>query len=334
MIKAYAATEPGGKLEPFEYDPGALQDEQVEIDVEFCGICHSDLSMLDNEWGISEYPLVPGHEVIGRVAAIGPAVKSVKVGQQVGLGWFASSCMMCEWCLSGNHNLCPKAKQTIVGRHGGFADKVRAHEVWTIPLPEGINATKAGPLFCGGITVFNPIIQSGILPNDRVGVIGIGGLGHMALQFLRAWGCEVTAFSSSPEKTDEAKQMGAHHVVNSKEAAALEAIAGSLDAIISTVSADLDWSTYINALRPKGRLHFVGVAPSPISTHVFPLISGQKTLSATPLGSPATTATMLDFSQRHSIEPVIETFPFSQINAAMDHLRNGKPRYRIVLTPD
>jgi len=122
--------------------------------------------------------------------------------------------------------------------------------------------------------------------------------------------------------------------VNSKEAAALEAIAGSLDAIISTVSADLDWSTYINALRPQGRLHFVGVAPSPISTHDFPLISGQKTLSATPLGSPATTATMLDFSQRHSIEPVIETFPFSQINAAMDHLRNGKPRYRIVLTPD
>ena len=188
MIRAYAATEPGGKLEPFEYDPGALQDEQVEIDVEFCGICHSDLSMLDNEWGISEYPLVPGHEVIGRVAAIGPAVKSVKVGQQVGLGWFASSCMMCEWCLSGNHNLCPNAEQTIVGRHGGFADKVRAHEVWTIPLPEGINATKAGPLFCGGITVFNPIIQSGILPTDRVGVIGIGGLGHMALQFFAGVG--------------------------------------------------------------------------------------------------------------------------------------------------
>lgn len=334
MIKAYAATEAGGKLAPFEYDPGPLQEKQVEIDVEFCGICHSDLSMLDNEWGISEYPLVPGHEVIGRVAAIGPAVKSVQVGQQVGLGWFASSCMMCEWCLSGNHNLCPNAEQTIVGRHGGFADKVRAHEVWAIPLPEGIDATKAGPLFCGGITVFNPIIQSGILPTDRVGVIGIGGLGHMALQYLRAWGCEVTAFTSSPEKTDEAKQLGAHHVVNSKDPEALGAIAGSLDAIISTVSADLDWSTYINALRPKGRLHFVGVAPSPISTHVFPLIADQKTLSATPLGSPATIMTMLNFGQRHSVEPMIETFPFSKVNEAMDYLRNGKPRYRIVLTPD
>lgn len=334
MIKAYAATEPGGKLEPFEYEPGPLQPEQVEITVEYCGICHSDLSMLDNEWGISQYPLVPGHEVIGRVTQIGAEVKSIQMDQQVGLGWFSSSCMMCEWCLSGNHNLCPQAEQTIVGRHGGFADKVRAHEVWAIPLPDKIDAVKAGPLFCGGITVFNPIIQLGVLPTDRVGVVGIGGLGHIALQFLRSWGCEVTAFSSSPEKTNEAKSMGAHHVVNSRDADALQAIAGSLDVIISTVSADLDWSVYINALRPKGRLHYVGVAPSPISTHVFPLIAGQKSLTATPLGSPATTLKMLDFTQRHSIEPVIETFPFSKVNEAMERLRNGKPRYRIVLTPN
>lgn len=333
MINAYAATKPGGQLEPFQYDPGPLKDTDVEIDVEYCGVCHSDLSMLDNEWGISQYPLVPGHEVIGKVSAIGSAVKSVKIGQQIGLGWFSSSCMMCEWCLSGNHNLCANAEQTIVGRHGGFADKVRAHEVWAIPLPDGIDATKAGPLFCGGITVFNPIIQLGVQPTDHVGVIGIGGLGHMALQFLHAWGCDVTAFSSSPEKTDEAKQMGADHVVNSTDPEALGAIANSLDTIISTVSADLDWSVYINALKPKGQLHFVGVAPSPISTHVFPLIAGQKSLSATPLGSPATTIKMLDFTQRHSIEPIIETFPFSKINEAMDRLRNGKPRYRVVLTP-
>lgn len=334
MIKAYAASESGGKLAPFEYEPGPLEEEQVEIDVQYCGICHSDLSMLDNEWGISQYPLVPGHEVIGRVAAIGSAVKSVKVGQQVGLGWFSGSCMMCEWCLSSNHNLCPNAEQTIVGRHGGFADKVRAHEVWAIPLPDGIDATKAGPLFCGGITVFNPIIQLGVQPTDKVGVIGIGGLGHMALQFLQAWGCEVTAFSSSPDKVEEAKELGADQVVNSRDPEALKAVANSFDVIISTVSADLDWSVYIEALRPKGRLHFVGVAPSPVSTHVFPLIAGQKSISATPLGSPATTITMLDFSQRHSIEPVIETFPFSQVNEAIEHLRNGKPRYRIVLTPD
>ena len=334
MINAYAATEPGGRLEPFEYDPGPLQDDQVEIDVEYCGICHSDLSMLDNEWGISQYPFVPGHEVIGRVAAVGSAVKSVSIGQQVGLGWFSGSCLRCEWCLSGNHNLCPDAEQTIVGRHGGFADRVRARELWAIPLPEGIDAVKAGPLFCGGITVFNPIIQLRVQPTDKVGVIGIGGLGHMALKFLHAWGCDVTAFSSSPEKTAEAKEMGADHVVNSRDPDALKAVANSLDVIISTVSADLDWSVYIDALRPKGTLHFVGIAPSPVSTHVFPLIAGQKSISATPLGSPATIAKMLDFTQRHSTEPIIETFPFSQVNEALDRLRNGKPRYRIVLTPN
>lgn len=334
MIKAYAATEAGGKLEPFEYDPGPLGDREVEVEVEYCGICHSDLSMWDNEWGISQYPFVPGHEVVGRVAAVGAAVKSVQVGQQVGLGWISGSCMQCEWCLSGNQNLCPDLEQTIVGRHGGFADKVRAREEWTLPLPEGIDARKAGPLFCGGITVFNPIIQLGLQPTDRVGVIGIGGLGHMALQFLDAWGCEVTAFTSSPDKTDEAKEMGADHVVNSRDPEALKAIANSLDAIISTVAVDLDWSVYINALRPMGKLHFVGVAPSPISTHVFPLISGQKSISATATGSAATGKVMLDFTKRHSIEPVIETFPFSQVNQAMEHLRNGKPRYRIVLVPD
>ncbi|NJN22007.1 MAG: NAD(P)-dependent alcohol dehydrogenase [Leptolyngbya sp. RL_3_1] len=334
MIQAYAATEVGGKLEPLEYDPGPLGSETVEIDVDYCGICHSDLSMLHNEWGITQYPFVPGHEVVGKVAAVGTAVKTLSVGQTVGLGWFSQSCMMCEWCLSGNHNLCPQAEQTIVGRHGGFANKVRAHEVWAIPLPDGIDPVKAGPLFCGGITVFNPIVQLGLQPTDSVGVIGIGGLGHMALKFLQAWGCDVTAFSSSAAKTDEAMAMGANHVVNSRDPEALKAIANSLDVIISTASADLDWGTYLAALRPKGRLHFVGVAPSPVSSHVFPLIAGQKSISGSPLGSPATTQKMLDFAQRHSIEPVIETYPFSQINEAMEHLHSGKPRYRIVLTPD
>ena len=252
MIKAYAATEPGGKLQPFKYDPGPLGSREVEVEVEYCGICHSDLSMLDNEWGISQYPFVPGHEVIGRVAAVGAGVQSVEVGQQVGLGWISGSCMKCEWCLSGNQNLCPELEQTIVGRHGGFADKVRAKEEWTIPLPAKIDAQKAGPLFCGGITVFNPLVQLEIKPTDRVGVIGIGGLGHMALQFLHAWGCEVTAFTSSPEKTDQAMDMGADYVVNSRDPEALKALANALDAIISTVAVDLDWGYLHQCSAPHG----------------------------------------------------------------------------------
>ena len=331
MIKAYAAHEKGGTLQPFEYDPGPLGSEEVEINVEYCGICHSDLSMLDNEWGMTQYPFVPGHEVVGTIADLGSAVTNLHVGQRVGLGWFSRSCMHCEWCLSGSHNLCLTAEGTILGRHGGFADRVRSHHTWTIPLTSHIDPTSAGPLFCGGITVFNPIVQFDIKPTDHVGVIGIGGLGHLALQFLQAWGCKVTAFSSSADKETEARALGADHFVNSRDIDALKAVANSFDLILSTVSADLDWSVYLAALRPKGRLHLVGVAPSPITSHVFPLIAGQKSISGSPLGSPATIAQMLEFAGRHQIAPMIETFPFDQVNEALEHLRQGKPRYRLVL---
>ncbi len=331
MVRAYAAFQPGGELKPFEYDFGPLASEDVEIDVEYCGICHSDLSMIKNDWGTTQYPLVPGHEVVGTIAAKGSAVKKLQVGQRVGLGWYSSSCMSCEWCMSGNHNLCLTAEGTIVGRHGGFADKVRAHHTWVLPVPDGINPETAGPLFCGGITVFNPIVQFDIKPTARVGVIGIGGLGHMALKFLHAWGCDVTAFSTNPDKEGEARELGANHFINSRDPDALKLVESSFDLILSTVNADLDWNTYIACLRPLGRLHFVGVVPNPVASHVFPLISAQRSISGSPLGSPATTAQMLDFSVRHKIEPIIETFKFDQVNEAIERLHSGKARYRLVL---
>lgn len=331
MVNGYAATEPGGELKAFEYELGPLGDHQVDIKVEYCGICHSDLSMLDNDFGLTQYPFVPGHEIVGRVDAIGAKAKGVTVGQRVGLGWYAGSCMTCEWCMSGNHNLCPSPEMTIIGRHGGFADKVRAEAALVVPLPEQIEAETAGPLFCAGITVFNPLVQLDIKPTDRVGVIGIGGLGHMALRFVDAWGCEVTAFSTSPEKEAEAREFGADHFVNSRDPKALEEIAGSFALILSTVSASLDWNAYIAALRPKGRLHIVGVVPQPVSVEVLPMLLGQKSVTYSSGGSPATTAKMLEFAVRHRIQPTIETFKFSQINDAMEKLRNGKPRYRLVL---
>ena len=168
-------------------------------------------------------------------------------------------------------------------------------------------------------------------PTDRVGVVGIGGLGHLALQFLNKWGCEVTAFTSSPGKADEARNMGAHNVVNSREAESIEAIAGSLDFILVTANAPLNWSAYLAALRPKGTLHFVGAVPEPVSAGVFEMLPGQKKISASPLGSPATTARMLDFCARHGIETVTESFPLSKVNDAMQRLESGKARYRIVL---
>ena len=245
MIKAYAAHEPRGKLEAFEYDPGALQAHEVEIDVQFCGICHSDLSVIDDEWGMTQYPVVAGHEVVGTISKIGEQVKHLKVGQAVGLGWHAGYCNTCEPCHSGDHNLCASAQATIIGHHGGFADKVRAAANSVVPIPDGIDLESAGPLFCGGVTVFNPLVQFDIQPTDKVAVIGIGGLGHMALQFLNAWGCEVTAFTSSEDKRKEALELGAHHTLNSLDPKAIEAAAGRFDLLISTVNVKLDWNQYL-----------------------------------------------------------------------------------------
>ena len=333
-IKALAAFAAKQPLQSFEYTPGPLGDGQVEIAVESCGICHSDLSMLDNDWGFSTYPFVPGHEAVGTVVDLGAHTKRVKIGDRVGLGWYSNSCGACGECLSGNQNLCLTAEGTILGRHGAFATRVRADWTWVSPLPPNLDAEKAGPLLCGGITVFNPIVQFGVKPTDRVGVVGIGGLGHMALKFLRAWGCDVTAFTSSDSKREEALSLGAHHTLNSRHPEELAKVAGSFDFILNTANADLDWNKYVAALKPKGRLHTVGAVPSPVALSVFPMILGQKSFSGSPLGSPSTTDEMLAFSARHGITPTTETFPMSRANEAIDHLRSGNARYRIVLTND
>ncbi len=332
MIKAYAALKAGGKLEPFEYDPGLLNKNDVEIDVMHCGICHSDLSMVDNEWGFSQFPLVPGHEIVGTVSAVGENVTSLQVGHQVGLGWHSGYCMSCQSCLSGDHNLCAQSQATIVDHHGGFADKVRARAASVVALPDNMDLPSAAPLFCGGITVFNPLVQYDVKPTDKVGVIGIGGLGHIALQFLNAWGCEVTAFTSSETKKEEALKLGAHQAINSRNPEDIEAMAGQLDLILSTVNVKLDWNAYIMALRPKGRLHFLGATLEPLDLGVFPLLMGQRSVSGSPVGSPANIARMLEFSVRHNIKPVVEKYRFDQVNEVMEKLRNGDIRYRAVLS--
>jgi alcohol/geraniol dehydrogenase (NADP+) len=333
-FKSYAALAKGERLRPFGFDPGELGAEQVEVAVEYCGICHSDLSMLENDWGLTKYPIVPGHEVVGTVVAVGTHAKNLKVGQRVGIGWMAGSCMACKQCLSGDHNLCLTGEATIVNRHGGFADRVRSHWAWAIPLPEALDAAKVGPLFCGGITVFNPILQAGVKATERVGVIGIGGLGHLALRFLSKWGCEVTAFTTSPSKHDEAKRLGAHHVVNSRDSAQMKQLAGGLDFVLSTVNAPLDWAAIIETLAPRGRLHLVGAVLEPVPVSAFALITAQRVISGSPIGSPTAVAAMLDFCARHSIAPITETFPMSQVNEALEHLRAGKARYRLVLKND
>jgi uncharacterized zinc-type alcohol dehydrogenase-like protein len=332
-IQAWVATAAKQKLVRQDIDLGPLGTEDVEVAVEYCGLCHSDLSVLNNDWGFSKYPAILGHEVIGRVTAVGVATKGVKVGQRVGIGWTAASCMHCRQCMSGDQHLCATAQPTIVGHRGGFASHVRCHWAWAVPVPEGLKYAEAGPLLCGGITVFNPLVMYA-KPTSHVGIVGIGGLGHMGVKFARAYGCDVTAFTSNESKFEEARGFGAQHVVSSRDSAAIKKLAGTMDLLIVTVNVPLDWNALIGALAPKGRMHVVGAVPQPIPVVAFSLIMGQRSVSGSPTGSPVDIATMLEFSARHGITPQTEHFPMSQINEAFERLDAGKARYRIVLDAD
>jgi uncharacterized zinc-type alcohol dehydrogenase-like protein len=333
LIDAWVAPSVGATMVRQQVDLGPLGAEEVEVAVEHCGLCHSDLSMLHDEWAVAQYPAVLGHEAIGRVVDVGSAAKGIAVGQRVGVGWTAGSCMHCRPCKSGNQHLCAQAQPTIVGHRGGFASRVRSHWAWTIPVPEGLPAAEAGPLLCGGITVFNPLAMHAA-PTMRVGIVGIGGLGHMGVKFAAAFGCEVTAFTSSESKFEEARSFGAHHVVATRDSDQLRAIAGSLDMLIVTTNVQLDWDAILGTLGPNGRMHVVGAVLDAIPVKIVPLIFRQASISASPTGSPVAIETMLEFAARHGVTPTTEHLPMRQINEAFERLRAGKARYRIVLDAD
>ncbi len=331
QIQGLAAHAAGAELLPFRYDPGELGLQEVEIGISHCGICHSDIHLISNDWGISQYPFIPGHEIIGTVTAVGSAVLSLQVGQRVGLGWQSNSCGQCEWCTQGLENLCPASEGTCVHRNGGYADRVRANARFVVPVPDALPSEQAAPLLCGGITVYNPLRAHGINPSSRVGVVGIGGLGHLAIQFARVFGAEVTAFSTSAGKEKEARLLGAHQFVNTRETKAMREVAGSFDFILNTANADQDWGLYIQTLRPNGTLCFVGVPPSPVAVHAFPLISGVRTITGSPIGSPYRIKEMLDVAARHGVKAMTETFPMAKANEAIEQVTKNKVRYRAVL---
>lgn len=334
-VHAYAAMQAGQQLQHYQFDAGELQPHQVEVKVEYCGLCHSDISVINNDWHSTTYPVVAGHEIIGTIIALGSEAKGLKIGQRVGIGWTAESCQACDECISGQQVLCTGGSvATIVDHAGGFADKVRAGWQWAIPLPDDLAPESAGPLLCGGITVFDPLLKHKIQATHHVGVIGIGGLGHMAIKLLKGWGCEITAFSSNPDKTEELKAMGADHVVNSRDSAAVKAQQGKFDLLLSTVNVSLDWRAFISTLAPNGSLHFLGLTLEPVPVSVGSLISGAKSITGSPTGSPAALRQLLKFAARKQIAPQIELFPMSKINDAIERLHSGQARYRIVLKAD
>jgi len=332
IIKGYAVHAAGAELLPFKYDPGELKPDDVEVSVTHCGVCHSDASLIDNDWGMSQYPFIPGHEVVGTIAALGSAVQGLAVGDRVGVGWQAGSCGRCEWCRKGEEHLCAQAQPTCVHRHGGYAESLRVNWRFAVKIPTALESEGTAPLLCGGITVYAPMRTLGINPSSRVGVIGVGGLGHLALQFARVFGAEVTAFSSSANKEEEALKLGAHHFVNSRESKAVNGLAGSFDLIISAINADQDWAGYVNTLRPHGTLCFVGVAPKPITLPVFPLIGSMRSVCGSNIGSPSRIAEMLDVAARHGIKAKVEHFKMADANQALKRVRKSQVRYRAVLS--
>jgi len=330
-IHGLAAHAAGAHLLPYKYDPGELQTNEVEIKISHCGVCHSDVHLIDNDWGFSKYPFIPGHEIVGTVVAMGGGVVDRKVGDRVGVGWQADSCGVCEWCRQGDEHLCAKSQPTCVGRNGGYADRIRVNSRFAIPVPAVLESENVAPLLCAGITVYSPLRNHGVRPSSRVGVIGIGGLGHLGIQFAKAFGAEVTAFSTSKDKEKEARELGAHHFLNTQDTGALKKVAGSFDFLLSTVSADQDWQGYVNALRPKGVLCLVGIPPSPIQLQTLSLLAAQRAVSGSPSGSPRDLHEMLDVAARHGIKAITERFAMSKANDAVAKVKKNQVRYRAVL---
>ncbi len=332
QFKAYAALNPGEKLQPWDYEPAPLQVDEVEIRVTHNGLCHTDIHMRDNDWNVSQYPLVAGHEVVGVVTAVGEKVHSLQPGDRVGVGWIRSSCRVCDHCVQGQENICRQGYSgLIVGNYGGFADRLRVSADFTYKIPDALDSASAAPLLCAGITVYTPLRTYIKHPGTKVGVMGIGGLGHLAIKFARAMGAEVTALSTSPDKEAEAKEFGAHHFQKWGTAEEMKAVAGSLDLVVSTISSATDWDVAFSLLGNNGVLCFLGIPVSSLNVPLIPLIFGQKSVVGSVVGGRHFMREMLDFAAVNQIKPMIETMPLSQVNEAMDKVAANKARYRIVL---
>ncbi len=330
-IEAFAAFGSGQELKRFTYDARKPGPWDVEVAISHCGICHSDVHLIDDDWKISQFPLVPGHEIVGTVEKLGSEVRHLEEGARVGIGWQRSACLQCRFCLGGRENLCPKNEATCVGYHGGFADSIVSDSRFVFPLPDELTSEGAGPLLCGGVTVYSPMNHYGVGHTMSVGVVGIGGLGHLALQFARSIGCEVTAFSSTEDKETEARELGASRFVVTRDREALKSLTGQLDFILSTVFVDLDWVAYLHLLRPGGRLCLVGAPAEPIAFPASSLVVNQLSVSGSVIGGRAMILEMLQLAARHGIKARTELYPLENVNEALARVREGKARYRAVL---
>jgi uncharacterized zinc-type alcohol dehydrogenase-like protein len=330
-VDAWAALQPRGPLAPHQLEFGPLGECEVEVEVTHCGVCHSDVHLVDDDWGHGRYPLVPGHEIVGVVRARGTQVGALGIGDRVGIGWQASACGGCSPCMAGRENLCREQTQTCVGRPGGFAELVRVDAAFAYSLPDSIASEHAAPLLCAGATVFAPLARHHIGPSSHVAVLGMGGLGHLAVQFARVFGAEVSVFSSAADKRELALQLGATRVIDSGDPKALAAERERYNLIVSTVYADLDWPRYIRALQFGGTLCFLGMPKQKLGIPAGLLIDGERSVSGSLVASRSVMSEMLQVAARHRITPMIERMPMHACEQALARVREGQAKFRVVL---
>jgi uncharacterized zinc-type alcohol dehydrogenase-like protein len=329
-VLGYAAKAAGQPLEPFEYAPPKLGEHDVRVSVTHCGVCHTDIHAIDNYYGIVDFPLVPGHEIVGHVSDVGPAVSGLKVGDRVGIGWLARSCGKCEWCLKGEEQLCMDIVPSGVWvPYGGFSSSVIADGRFAYPLPPAMPSEVAAVLMCAGVTVYSPLRMCTTDPTQKVGVVGVGGLGHLAIQFAHALGCEVTAISSSSEKREQALAFGADRFVDSSDRAGMRQLDYAFDLLMCTASGGIGWEDLLMTLKKRGKLALLGFAD--VTLNSTDLVVHELSITGSFLGNRATMREMLSFSQDHGIAPKIQLMPLTKVNEALERVRENKARYRIVL---
>jgi uncharacterized zinc-type alcohol dehydrogenase-like protein len=330
-VNAMAAYKKGESLNQFKYGIDELGQNDCIIKVISCGLCHSDIHAIDGFFPV-KYPMVPGHEIVGEVVEVGSGVSHIKVSDIVGVGWQRSACLQCEDCINGNENVCSSAKGVITDGYGGFADYLIMDSRFCFVLPPDLDKMKAGPLLCGGITVYSALKHAGMKSGQRIGVIGTGGLGHLAIQFAAKLGNKVTAFTTSNDKAEFATKMGASEVVITKDKSKIET-KKPLDIIISTIPTNLDWGKYIRLLSTDGTLTFVGLFDKPINIDLFSLLSRRRKITASPIGGRAVMNEMLRIANDFNIEPITETFSLKDVNDAIKKVRENTIRYRAVIVP-
>ena len=338
--KGYAAQNAQSDLKPWSFERREVGPHDVQFDIQFCGVCHTDLHQIKNDWGEGIFPMVPGHEIVGKVIKVGEHVKKFKVGDLAGTGCLVDSCRTCENCqdgleqfclngMTGTYNSLEQDKKTPT--YGGYSNTIVVHEDFVLHISDKLSLAAAAPLLCAGITTYSPLRHWKVGKGHKLAVLGLGGLGHMAVKFGVAFGAEVTVLSTSPTKEADAKELGAHHFVVTKDATQLANVVGSFDFILDTVSAPHDINMYLSLLKTNGVHICVGVPPTPYDLHAFSLIGGRKSLVGSLIGGLPETQEMLDYCAANNIVSEIEIIDIKDIHAAYDRMLKGDVRYRFVI---